>query len=93
MPKKQRNKGPKRASKPAVRLNEPVFHYTSACCGVRASKPALVKTPEAEGTLGTWRCSGCSKICKVARTRIKSAEEKIQESCDKADDLVPRLGD
>jgi hypothetical protein len=35
------------------------------CCQVLADKPVIVKTGEAQGTLGTWRCSSCRKACKV----------------------------
>lgn len=74
MPKKQQNKGPKRKPTPVKPLGEPVFTYTSACCGVKAVKPALVKTEDAEGTLGSWRCGGCGKPSKVSRHKNKQEE-------------------
>jgi hypothetical protein len=53
-------------------MQEPVFLYTSVCCSAKAIKPALLKTPEAEGTLGTWRCGGCGKACKCSRSKAKA---------------------
>lgn len=72
---KMPNKGPKKQRPvPAKNLDDPVFVYTSACCGVRANKPALTKTPKAEGTLGSWRCSQCGKPCKCSRAKYKTPE-------------------
>jgi hypothetical protein len=76
MPKKQQNKGPKRKATPTPAVKQEVFVYTSKCCGVRAVKPALVKTPEAEGTLGKFRCGGCGKRTPVFRNK---AVQKTQE--------------
>ena len=56
------------APKPSV---ESVNRYVSKCCGERADKPALVKTEDAEGSLGHWRCTGCRKPCKVTVYRRK----------------------
>lgn len=61
-----------------------VFRYVSNCCKEIAKKTPLLaanKTlslglgakPEAEGTLGSWRCSRCGKPCKVTRY----AKEKV----------------
>lgn len=53
---------------------EPVYTYTSACCGAQAIKPPCInvgmrsKESETQG-LGTFRCGGCHKICKVGRTK------------------------
>lgn len=68
-----RNKGPKKPKvAPQARKPEaPVFVYISVCCNVGAVKPALKKTPEAEGTLGSWRCGSCGKPCKCTRTKYK----------------------
>ena len=52
----------------SVNLREAVYAYTSSCCSALADKPALRKTKEAEGTLGSWRCSACGKSCKVRPT-------------------------
>ena len=70
--KKQRNK----AKAPAPKLGAPVFLYFSKCCNVKAVKPALCKTAEKEGTLGTWRCTGCGKKCTCNRTVNKKEEPK-----------------
>ena len=77
MPKKQQNKGPKRKPTPVKPLGEPVFTYTSACCGVKAVKPALVKTEDAEGTLGSWRCLGCGKSCQVNRVKAEKIQSEV----------------
>ena len=63
----------------SVNLRDAVYAYVSSCCSALADKPALrpanKKTiphlgakPEAEGTLGKWRCSACGKSCKVRPT-------------------------
>ena len=52
----------------SVNLNSAVYAYVSQCCSVLADKPSLKKTKEAEGTLGSWRCSQCGKSCKVRPT-------------------------
>jgi hypothetical protein len=68
-------------SKPApVRdpLADAKFAYFSCCCNEVAKKtpllaanritqPRLGAAPEAEGTLGSWRCSKCNKSCKCTR--------------------------
>lgn len=79
MSREQRNKGPKKKFNPPPKpvAQAPTFAYTSVCCGVKAIKPALLKTPEAgdallQGTLGSWRCGGCGKSCKCNRTKAKS---------------------
>ena len=79
MPKKQQNRGPKsKATKSVATLDAPVFNYFSVCCNIKATKPALVKTPDAEGTLGSWRCVGCGKSCKVNRVKAEKAEIKSE---------------
>ena len=50
----------------SVSVRNAVFAYVSVCCKVLADKPALVKSGEAQGTLGHWRCSSCRKACKVS---------------------------
>ena len=52
----------------SVNLRDAVYAYISSCCSALADKPALRKTKEAEGTLGSWRCSACGKSCKVRPT-------------------------
>jgi hypothetical protein len=52
----------------SVNLRDAVYAYVSVCCSVLADKPSLRKTKEAEGTLGSWRCSACGKSCKVRPT-------------------------
>jgi hypothetical protein len=71
---KMRNKGPKTAAPQARKPEAPVFAYISVCCNAVAAKPALRKTPEAEGTLGSWRCGSCGKPCKCSRTKYKTPE-------------------
>lgn len=67
----------------AVPVRDPMadakFAYFSVCCNEVAKKspcvaanrntlPYIGAKPEAEGTLGSWRCSKCSKPCKCTRT-------------------------
>jgi hypothetical protein len=63
----------------SVNLRDAVYAYVSSCCSALADKPSLrpanKKTiphlgakPEAEGTLGKWRCSACGKRCSVRPT-------------------------
>jgi len=66
----------------AVVVRDPLadakFAYFSSCCNAVAKKtpcvaanritqPHLGAAPEAEGTLGSWRCSACGKPCKCTR--------------------------
>lgn len=66
----KKGRGP--VAKPVVK-REPVFEYISRCCGVRAVKPALLKSSGDKkaplGTLGGWRCGGCNKPTKVTRQK------------------------
>lgn len=66
------------------------FAYFSVCCNVVAKKtpcvaankttqPHLGAKPEAEGTLGSWRCSGCGKPCKCTRN-VRTKEESNEKS-------------
>jgi hypothetical protein len=59
-------------------LADAKFAYFSVCCNTVAKKTPCVAAnkltqahlgahPEAEGSLGSWRCSGCSKSCKCTR--------------------------
>jgi hypothetical protein len=52
----------------SVNLRDAACAYISLCCTALADKPSLRKTKEAEGTLGSWRCSACGKPCKVRST-------------------------
>jgi hypothetical protein len=52
----------------SVNLRDAVYAYISVCCSALADKPSLRKTKEAEGTLGSWRCSQCGKRCAVRPT-------------------------
>ena len=73
-------KKPFKAKSAPVRdpLTDAKFAYFSICCNEVAKKtpcvaankitqPDLGAKPEAEGTLGSWRCSKCGKPCKCAR--------------------------
>jgi hypothetical protein len=51
-----------------VNLRDAVYAYVSSCCTALADKPSLRKTKEAEGTLGSWRCSQCGRRCAVRPT-------------------------
>lgn len=76
---------------PAVKrdpIADAKFLYTSACCNELAKKTPLVaanKTtlpylgakPEAEGTLGSWRCGKCGRPCKVARHKKPDATTRV----------------
>jgi hypothetical protein len=80
MAKEKRN----RAVPKTVNLKDAAFAYISVCCNAVAEKPAcavpkghIVGTyvgavpKDAEGTLGSWRCSSCRKPCKCTRTSQK----------------------
>lgn len=69
----------KKSKTAAPKLGAPVFLYFSKCCNVRAEKAPLLKTPEKEGSLGSWRCSGCGKPCKCCRTINKLEKEPTKE--------------
>lgn len=89
-PQRKFNKGPKgkkpvkkggKKLLPKVKRGDPVFAYTSVCCGVRADKSPCERKPEdrAEGKfsdspLGTWKCPACHKKCKVTRGKNKVEE-------------------
>lgn len=79
--KKVNQKNPKNP-KPSAPVRDPMtdakFAYFSVCCSGVAKKAPLVAAnkntqpylgakPEAEGTLGGWRCSKCGKPCKCTR--------------------------
>src|ERR1035437_4878335 len=54
----------------------PVNAYTSVCCSLPATKPSCVKVDKKkalEQSLGTWRCTGCRKPCKVTVSKFKVA--------------------
>lgn len=68
----------KQSKKVAPVVKEPVFTYTSLCCGERATKTPCVavdKKAALEQGLGTFRCSKCRKACKCKRT--KNAVDKV----------------
>jgi hypothetical protein len=67
------------------------FAYFSVCCNVVAKKtacvaankntqPRLGAAPEAEGTLGSWKCSGCGKPCKCTRQVRKEGSNEESTS-------------
>jgi len=71
----------------AVKLG-PVNDYKSVCCGVPAAKPPCGKkvsamNPESKKMkdvtlgLGTWRCSGCGKSCKVTVSKHRESEATV----------------
>lgn len=66
----------------------PVFDYTSVCCSLLAAKPACGKkvaamNPETKKVkditlgLGTWRCSGCHKVCTVTVKKHRAEEATV----------------
>ena len=76
--REMRNKGPKKPKvAPQARKPEaPVFVYISVCCNVGAVKPALKKTPEAEGTLGSWLAEAAESR---ANARVPNTKFPIQQ--------------
>jgi hypothetical protein len=74
-------------------LADAKFAYFSTCCNAVAKKAPCVAAnkitqahlgakPEAEGTLGSWRCSACNKPCsctRTARTVLERREEASNE--------------
>jgi hypothetical protein len=67
-------------------LADAKFAYFSVCCNEVAKKSPCVAankitqarlgaSPEAEGTLGSWRCSKCGKPCKCSRHARKDATQ------------------
>lgn len=65
-------------------LADAKFSYFSVCCNAVAKKTPCVAAnkitqahlgakPEAEGTLGSWRCSACGKPCSCTR-QVRKAE-------------------
>src|ERR1019366_1114936 len=64
-------------TKPVSKPRGPVNAYTSVCCSLPASKPGCAKVDKKkalEQGLGSWRCSGCRKACKVTVSKFKAAE-------------------
>lgn len=62
-----------------VKVHIPVFLYTSTCHQAPAKKgacempqgtgiKAFGEKPEAEASLGSWRCTTCNRPCKVTRS-------------------------
>ena len=81
----------------SVNLRDAVYAYVSSCCSALADKPSLraanKKTlphlgakPEAEGTLGKWRCSACGRRCSVSPASVEKYSKK--ESCQKESILL-----
>lgn len=80
-----------RKNRPIPKVTVPaVFAYVSACCNQLAEKPPCTVAkgqtigtyvgakPAGESTLGSWRCTGCRKPCKVSRiTPTKAKQEEI----------------
>jgi hypothetical protein len=79
-------------SKAALPVRDPLkdakFSYWSVCCNEVAKKtpcvaasrniqPHLGAHPEAEGTLGSWRCGTCGKSCKCTRNVRKQEETSV----------------
>ena len=77
----------KPSKKPRPSPSKPVNVYTSLCCKAVATKPPCQylgmnsKETGYQG-LGTFRCTGCHKVCKCSRSKI---------SLDKAPDVVVEL--
>ena len=78
----------KPVAKPSVRVG-PVKVYTSACCQAPATKPKAGQKEVAKDAetgkmksgskgLGKWRCSACSKVCRV--TVHKPAPKEIVDA-------------
>jgi len=78
----------KPVAKPSVRV-APAKVYTSACCQAPATKPKAGQKEVAKDAetgkmksgskgLGKWRCSACSKVCKV--TVHKPAPKEIVDA-------------
>lgn len=78
-------KKPKNALLTKDPMKDAKFLYVSVCCNAVAKKmpcapankttqPWLGAKPEAEGTLGSWRCSACGKPCKCTRTVRKEIQ-------------------
>lgn len=66
--------------KPVAVKRGPVNVYTSVCCGLPATKPACVKVDKKkalEQGMGSWRCSGCHKACKVTVSKFHIAEATV----------------
>src|SRR5208282_4175653 len=67
-----------KANKPkAIAKQGPVNSYLSVCCGVPATKKACVRVDKKEALvqgLGSWRCTGCTKPCKVTVSKAKPAD-------------------
>src|ERR1035437_4375479 len=74
----------KRTTKPVSKPRGPVNAYTSVCCSLPATKPACIKTDKKkalEQSLGTWRCTGCRKTCKVTVSKAKGPEVPTPLAC------------
>jgi hypothetical protein len=70
---------------------DPAKEYISACCSLPARKPTAgekytAKDPETgkmatmNRGLGKWRCSGCSKVCKVSARKPETKEVPIVQA-------------
>lgn len=86
MAKPKKNPAPRPVAKDPLATAK--FAYFSSCCNEVAKKTPLVAAnritqaylgakPEAEGTLGSWRCSSCGKPCKCTRHFRKQEETNV----------------
>ncbi len=67
----------KKNRKPVAVKRGPVNAYTSACCGVPATKKPCVAVSKKDAltqTLGKFRCGGCGKRAKVTVSKFKAPE-------------------
>lgn len=68
-----------RKPKPPVvaKRKDPVYSYTSACCGLPAVKKPCVAVGKKDAlvqSLGKFRCTGCKKRAKVTVSKFKAPE-------------------
>ena len=79
------------APSPRDPMKDAKFSYWSVCCNEVAKKspcvaanritsPEIGAHPEAEGTLGSWRCSKCAKPCKCTRNVRKEESECAKQN-------------
>jgi hypothetical protein len=66
-------------------VSNPVFTYTSVCCGKQAHKEPCQRSKEdrkenkmSQSPLGTWRCGQCEQKTKVIRSKFKEATNVAQ---------------
>jgi hypothetical protein len=60
-----------------MKKSVPAFIYTSICCNLNANKTACVRPRDKKealtNSLGSWRCTGCKRPCKVSRHKNPEA--------------------